>query len=31
VAEALVVNDWADLDLKKDSVKGKIVVYNVAW
>jgi hypothetical protein len=31
IAEAIVVNDWDDLDAKKDLVKGKIVVYNVPW
>lgn len=31
VAEAIVVNDWKDLDSKKDLVKGKIVIYNVEW
>ena len=30
-AEAIVVTDWDDLDSKKASVKGKIVVYNEKW
>lgn len=30
-AEAVVVTDWDDLDRRKASVKGKIVVYNEKW
>ncbi|ODM94782.1 Carboxypeptidase Q [Orchesella cincta] len=30
-AEVLVVKNFADLDAKKDQVRGKIVVYNQGW
>jgi carboxypeptidase Q len=30
-AEVIVLRDWADMEAKKDQIKGKIVCFNIEW